>query len=99
MFGKSRRKKKKEAEKNSLVINMGGKTVYSKPNTPVSSSEAALKKPTPVAPPPVESKPSRNKKTADAIYANENNMWVCRYCETLNENSKEKCAACGNFKK
>lgn len=31
----------------------------------------------------------------DEIYAEENQLWICCRCETLNEDSNDCCAACG----
>lgn len=35
------------------------------------------------------------KKSLDRIFAENNNMWVCRRCETLNRNGSISCGACG----
>ena len=40
-------------------------------------------------------KTDRVQVSTDQLYANSNGMWVCRYCETLNDAGKEECAACG----
>ena len=32
--------------------------------------------------------------TLDALYAAKRDMWVCTRCETLNQNSSARCAAC-----
>lgn len=34
-------------------------------------------------------------KSPDEIFAEENNLWVCEYCETFNPNGDAFCAACG----
>lgn len=34
-------------------------------------------------------------KSLDAVYAEKNGLWVCNYCETLNQNGSLQCAACG----
>lgn len=31
----------------------------------------------------------------DALYAKGHNMWVCPYCETLNDDGAKQCTACG----
>ncbi len=35
----------------------------------------------------------------DQLYANSHGIWVCRYCETLNDAGKEDCSACGAKKR
>lgn len=47
----------------------------------------------PKTPPPVPQK--KDERTLDRKYAEEKGLWICRYCETLNENSSTSCAACG----
>ena len=48
---------------------------------------------------PIETEKETSKKGAqsslDELYARENGLWICRYCETINQNSDERCAACG----
>ena len=34
-------------------------------------------------------------KSLDSLYAESHGMLVCKYCQTLNESSSIKCAACG----
>ena len=34
-------------------------------------------------------------KNPDEIFAGENGLWVCEYCETFNPNGESVCAACG----
>ena len=41
------------------------------------------------------SKPIVNSTTLDEEYAKVKGLWICEYCETLNEAGKNKCAACG----
>ena len=43
-------------------------------------------------------RPRPLKKAADAEFAAKNNLWVCPYCETMNEQSNTCCAACGKRK-
>lgn len=49
----------------------------------------------------VNVKPSRNttssrtKATLDYLYATNNGLWVCPFCETLNTSKSTHCVACG----
>lgn len=33
--------------------------------------------------------------TIDSLFAENNNLWICRYCETINLNDRKKCVSCG----
>lgn len=37
----------------------------------------------------------RIQESLDALYAYSHGMWVCRYCETLNDGMARSCCACG----
>ena len=39
--------------------------------------------------------PARGPESIDEGYAEEHGMWVCRYCEVLNEETLGVCRACG----
>ena len=40
--------------------------------------------------------PERKRQTSlDTLYAQNHGMWVCRYCETINDRAAKKCVACG----
>lgn len=37
----------------------------------------------------------KTQQSLDELYAEENRLWICCRCETLNEDSNDCCAACG----
>ena len=47
---------------------------------------------------PVTINTGLKQESTDALYAKKHNMWVCRYCETLNANGISRCEACGMVK-
>ena len=77
-------KEKKESEEEEKLAETPDRPLYldSKPVAP----------PKPV--PPVPKK--KDEKSLDRQFAEQNGMWICPYCETLNVNSSACCAACGS---
>ena len=49
---------------------------------------AETKRPEPV-------QPKTAQESLDAQYARMHGLWVCPYCETLNERERRRCIACG----
>ena len=49
----------------------------------------------PATPAPKPVPPKKEEKSLDRKYAEAKGLWVCPYCETLNENTSTSCAACG----
>lgn len=46
--------------------------------------------------PPEDKKPEiKSKKSLDMLYAESHGMWICRYCETINDGGAKYCDACG----
>ena len=37
----------------------------------------------------------RTQESLDSLYASSHGMWICRYCETLNDGGALQCSACG----
>lgn len=37
-----------------------------------------------------------NQRSLDEIYAQKNKLWVCKHCETMNEQGIATCRACGS---
>lgn len=44
---------------------------------------------------PVNHGVKASKQSLDALYAEAHGLWVCRHCETMNDNYAPNCVACG----
>lgn len=68
-----------------LITTMGGVRRTEVPG------ESASEQPMPVY--------SQGPTSLDDFYAQENNLWVCAYCHTINDPYAGSCCACGHDKK
>ena len=60
----------------------------------VLNRESSTPEPEPVPKPEPKPKPVQLP-SLDAVYAEKNGLWVCKYCETLNQKGSLSCGACG----